>query len=76
VWRGQICLSSGAGADGSAGAGFVTEEPVPKASGWYCDVHPGTEIAWLVPEGNPIKVSTRQLTWPTRDEDDNRDGAT
>ena len=54
----------------------MTEEPVPKASGWYCDVHPGTEIAWLVPEGNPIKVSTRQLTWPTRDEDDNRDGAT
>ena len=34
------------------------EEPVPKASGWYCDVHPGTEIAWLVPEGNPIKVCT------------------
>ena len=43
----------------------MAEEPVPKASGWYCDVHPGTEIAWLVPEGNPIKVNThtRQLTW-------------
>eukprot|EP01045_Picozoa_sp_COSAG04_P038169 COSAG04_NODE_10099_length_804_cov_1.202837_2_plen_52_part_00 len=44
----------------------MTEEPVPKASGWYCDVHPGTEVSWLVPsEGNPIKVNThtRQLTW-------------
>jgi hypothetical protein len=34
----------------------VTDVGLPKSSGWYCDIAPGTSIAWLLPEGNPLKA--------------------